>query len=154
MKLSGNGKALAILLVVFVFCDFLISPLVFETRGSAIIGNPSSLQWLLVLFGGLLLNIFALILVAFRPRIAAILAVIGSIAYIVVSLADQAGLVSSLRATVIVADVEVVTVLVLAAVLFLASRVYRENARGNIRPEESNMETAETLPEASSQPDR
>ncbi len=101
MKLSGNGKALAILLIGFVFCDFLISPLVFETRGSAIIGNPSSLQWLLVLFGGLLLNIFALLLVAFRPRIASILAIVGSIAYIAVSLADQAGLVSSLRPPVI-----------------------------------------------------
>jgi hypothetical protein len=28
MKLSGDGKVLAILLVVFVFCDFLLSPLV------------------------------------------------------------------------------------------------------------------------------
>jgi len=130
MKLSGNGKALAVLLLVFVLCDFLISPLVFETRGSAIIGNPSSLQWLVVLFGGLLLNVFALILVAFKPRIAAVLAIIGSIAYIIVSLADQAGLVSSLRAPVMVADIEVVAVFVLAAALFFASRVYLESARG------------------------
>jgi hypothetical protein len=134
MKLSGNAKALAILLVVFVFCDFLISPLVFETRGSDIIGNPASLRWLVVLFGGLLLNIIALVLVAFRPRTAAILAIIGSIAYIVVSFADQAGLVSSLRAPVVVADIELVAVIVLAGVLFLASRVYLESAPSDIRP--------------------
>jgi hypothetical protein len=133
MRLSTNGKSLAILLVVFVFCDFLISPLVFETRGSAIIGNPASLRWLVVLFGGLLLNILALILVAFRPRIAAILAVVGSVAYIVVSLADQAGLVSAVTAPVMVADIELVTVVVLAAVIFLASRVYQETGRREIR---------------------
>jgi hypothetical protein len=130
MKLSGNGKALAVLLLVFVFCDFLISPLVFETRGSAIIGDPASLRWLVVLFGGLLLNVFALILVAFKPRIAAVLAIIGSVAYIIVSLADQAGLVSSVRAPVIVADIELVAVVVLAAVLFFAWRVYLESGRG------------------------
>jgi hypothetical protein len=133
MRLSGNGKILAILLLVFVFCDFLISPLVFETRGSAIIGNPASLRWLVVLFGGLLLNIAALILVSFKPRIAVILTTIGSIAYIIVSLADQAGLVSSVRAPVIVSDIEIVTVIVLVATLFFASRVYRESARDSIR---------------------
>jgi hypothetical protein len=131
MRLSRNGKAMAILLVVFVFCDFLISPLVFETRGAAIIGNPASLRWLVVLFGGLLLNVFALILVAFRPRIAAILAIIGSVAYIVVSLADQAGLVTSVRAPVVVADIEVVAVIVLLAVLYFASKVYAEASRSS-----------------------
>lgn len=133
MRLSTNAKSLAILLVVFVFCDFLISPLVFETRGSAIIGNPASLRWLVLLFGGLLLNILALILVAFRPRIAAILAVVGSVAYILVSLADQAGLVSAVSAPVLVADIELVTIVVLAAVIFLASRVYLETGRREIR---------------------
>jgi len=133
MKLSRNGKALAILLIVFVFCDFLISPLVFETRGSAIIGDPTSLRWLVVLFGGLVLNIFALILVAFRPRIAAVLTVVGSLAYIVVSLADQAGMVSSLRAPLIVSEIEVVTIVVLAGALFLASKVYAEGAPRDLR---------------------
>ena len=133
MKLSGNGKILAILLVVFVFCDFLLSPLGFETRGSAILGNPASLPWLGLLFGGLLLNILALILVAFRPRIAATLASIGSVAYIILAFADQGGFVTPLRAPVQIMDVEVVTLIVLAGVLFLASRVYVESARGNVR---------------------
>jgi hypothetical protein len=134
MKRSENDKALAILLVVFVFCDFLLSPLGFETRGSAILGNPASLPWLGLLFGGLVLNILALILVAFRPRIAAILATIGSVGYIVLAFADQGGFVTSLRAPVLIMDVEVVTVIVLAGVLFLASRVYLETARSSIQP--------------------
>jgi hypothetical protein len=134
MKRSGNDKALAILLVVFVFCDFLLSPLGFETRGSAILGNPASLPWLGLLFGGLVLNILALILVAFRPRIAAILATIGSVGYIVLAFADQGGFVTPLRAPVLIMDVEVVTVIVLAGVLFLASRVYLETARSSIQP--------------------
>jgi hypothetical protein len=54
--------------------------------------------------------------------------------YITVSFADQAGLVTSIRAPVLVADVELVTVVVLAAVLFLASGVYLESARADLRP--------------------
>jgi hypothetical protein len=134
MKLTSNGKLLASLLIVFVFCDFLLSPLGFETRGSAILGNSGSLQWLGLLFGGLLLNILALILVAFRPRIAAILAIVGSIAYIMLAFADQGGLVTPLKAPALITDVEVVTVIVLGAVLLVASRVYLESTRNNIRP--------------------
>src|ERR1700674_5839702 len=93
MKLSRNAKMLAILLIVF---DFLLSPLGFETRGSAILGNASSRPWLGLLFGGLILNIFALILVPSRPRIASILTIIGSLAYIMLGVADQAGLVTSI----------------------------------------------------------
>jgi hypothetical protein len=133
MKLSRNGKALAILLVVFVFCDFLLSPLGFETRGSAILGNPSSLPWLGLLFGGLLLNVFALIVVSFRPPVASILAIIGSVGYIILAFADQAGLVTYLKAPESITEVEVVTVVVLFAVLFFASRVYRETARTSSR---------------------
>jgi hypothetical protein len=128
MKLSSNGKVLAILLIVFVFCDFLLSPLAFETRASALLGSPASRPWLALLFGGLILNIFSLILVASKPRIASILAIIGSIGYIIVGLADQKGLVSVIRPPVLITDVEIITILVLVAVLFFASRVYMESA--------------------------
>jgi hypothetical protein len=126
--MTGTAKTLAILLIVFVFCDFLLSPLGFETRGSALLGNPASLPWLGLLFGGLILNIISLILLRSRPRTASILAIVGSIAYIVVGLGDLAGFVSSLRAPVLIADVEVVTIVLLVGVLFLASRVYKEGA--------------------------
>ena len=126
--MTGTAKTLAILLIVFVFCDFLLSPLGFETRGSAMLGNLASLPWLGLLFGGLILNIISLILVPFRPRTASILAIVGSTVYIAVGLADQAGFVTSIRAPVLIADVEVVTIVLLVGVLFLASRVYKEGA--------------------------
>jgi hypothetical protein len=131
MKLSSNGKALAIMLIVFVFCDFLLSPLGFETRGSAILGSAASRPWLVLLFGGLILNIFALILVSFRPKVASILTIIGSVGYIILAFGDQAGLVTPLKAPQSISAVEIVTVAVLFAVLFFASRVYRESARTN-----------------------
>jgi hypothetical protein len=128
MMLSRNGKTLAILLLVFVFCDFLLSPLGFETRGSAILGNPASLGWLGLLFGGLILNIISLILVSFKSRVAATLTIIGSIAYIILAIADQAGLVTPIRPPALITDVEVVTVLVLVAAILFASRVFAERS--------------------------
>jgi hypothetical protein len=128
MTLSRNGKTLAVLLLVFVFCDVLLSPLGFETRGSAILGNPSSLPWLGLLFGGLILNVVSLILVSFRPRTAAVLTIIGSVGYIVLAIADQAGLVTPIRPPALITDVEAVTFVVLVAAIFFASRVFAENA--------------------------
>jgi hypothetical protein len=132
MRLSRHGKILAVLLLVFVFCDFLLSPLGFETRGSAILGNPASAPWLGLLFGGLILNILALILVGFKPRVAAILTIIGSVGYIILAFADQLGLVTSVKTPPLITDVEVVTVIVLAAVIYFASKVYSEGSRGSI----------------------
>lgn len=128
MTLSRDGRILAALLLVFVFCDLLLSPLGFETRGSAILGSASSRPWLVLLFGGLILNIVSLILVFSSPRAAAILSIVGSIGYIALGLADQAGLVTPLRAPTAISAVEVVTLLVLLGVIFIASRVYREIA--------------------------
>lgn len=124
MRFSRNGKILAVLLLLFVFCDFLLSPLGFETRGSAILGNPSSAPWLGLLFGGLVLNIAALILVGSKPRVASILTIIGSVGYIILAIADQLGLVTPLNAPPLIADVEVVTVVVLLAVIYFAWRVF------------------------------
>ncbi|MDA4128259.1 MAG: hypothetical protein OK422_02150 [Thaumarchaeota archaeon] len=128
MTPSRNIKILAVLLVTFVFCDILLSPLGFETRGSAILTNPASLPWLGLLFGGLTLNIVSLILVFFRARIASIFAIIGSIGYIILGFADQLNLVTSLPPPQLITDVEVITIVVLVATILFASRVYRENS--------------------------
>jgi hypothetical protein len=132
MRLSRNGKILAVLLLVFVFCDFLLSPLGFETRGSAILGNPASAPWLGLLFGGLILNILALILLGFKSRVASVLTIIGSVGYIVLAFADQLELVTSVKTPPLITDVEVVTVVVLAAVIYFASKVYSEGSRSSI----------------------
>jgi hypothetical protein len=133
MKATRDVKVLAILLVVFVFCDFLLSPLGFETRGSAILNNPSSLPWLGLLFGGLILNIISLILVFFRPRIASILSIIGSVGYIILAIGDQEHLVTSLAPPALITDVEVVTVVVLLAVLMFDVRIYRMSNRASVQ---------------------
>jgi hypothetical protein len=128
-KLTRNVKTLAILLLVFVFCDFLISPVVFETRASALLGNLSSLRWLIVLFLGLFLNIAAIVLLFFKPRIGSLVAVVGSVLYLIVTIGDQFGLVTPLKAPAIVSAIEVITAIVLLGVFVFASMVYRENSR-------------------------
>src|SRR5690349_6517492 len=103
MKSSRDAKILAILLLLFVFCDVLLSPVGFETRASAIFRDPSSLSWLGILFVGLILNVLSLILVFFRPRVASILAMIGTALYIIPLVADQEHIFTPLAAPPLVA---------------------------------------------------
>src|SRR2546425_13250204 len=97
MSVSRNGKILAFLLLMFIACGILLTPLGFETRASAVLGNPASLPWLGLGFSGLILNVVSLILVFWRARIASILATIGSIESAFLFLADQAGVAVSIR---------------------------------------------------------
>jgi hypothetical protein len=131
MKASRDAKILAILLIVFAFCDVLLSPVGFETRASAIFSNPSSLPWLGLLFAGLILNIISLILVLFRARIASILAMIGTIVYIIPLIADQAHIFTPLAPPPLIADVEGVTAVVLLGVFIAAVRVYGKSNRSS-----------------------
>lgn len=126
-KLSRSAKVLAVLLIVFVFCDILLSPLGFETRGSAILGHMASLPWFGLLIVGLVLNLASLIILFFRRRPSSILAIVGSLIYVAVLLGDQAGFVVSIRPPPLITDVEIVTFFVLVAVIYFASRVYRES---------------------------
>jgi hypothetical protein len=128
-KNSKNAKTLVVLLLVFVFLDFLISPVVFETRGSALLGNPSSLRWLVVLFLGLFLNIAAIVLLFVKPRVGALVSAVGSILYLVVTVGDELGFVTPLKAPAAVSAVEVIIAVVLIAVFAFASMVYRESVR-------------------------
>jgi len=115
---------------VFVFCDILLSPLVFETRGASILGSSASLPWFGLLVLGLMLNILALVVLFFRPRGSSILAILGSAVYIVVILGDQVGLVTPVAAPPLIRDVEVVTFFVLVAAIFYSSKIYRGNRAG------------------------
>ena len=123
-------------MVVFVFCDILLSPLGFETRGPAILSNAVSLPWFGLLIGGLILNIVTLILLSFRGRASSIIALVGSVIYIFL-LADQAGLIISIRPPSSITDVEIVTFVVLVVTLLYASRVYRETRSVEIRTAQS-----------------
>lgn len=131
MKVSRDAKILAILLLVFVFCDLLLSPVGFETRASAIFKDPSSLPWLGLLFAGLIFNIISLILVLFRPRIASILSMIGTIVYIIPLIADQAHIFTPLAPPPLITEVEGVTAVVLLGVFIAAVRLYAASKRSN-----------------------
>src|SRR5947199_10837894 len=91
MKLSHNAKILALLLLMFIACGILLTPLGFETRASAVLGNPASLPWLGLGFSGLMLNAGSLILLFVGARIASILATVGSIGSALLCVGDQAG---------------------------------------------------------------
>lgn len=130
MKQSHGTQILAVLLLVFIVCGILLTPLGFETRASAVLSNPASLPWLGLAFGGLILIIVSLIVVFFGARIASILATIGSVGSAVLFLADQAGLVVSTRPPPLITAVEIVTTAVIVAILFFASRVYSATGLG------------------------
>ena len=128
MKLSSNGKILAVLLVVFVVCDIFLTPIGgLETRSFA---NTTSIGYtaVVVLFVGLVVNVISLILLFRKPRPASMLAVIGSILFFPALIVDQAGLFSSQTAPMAITVLEWVTGVVLVVVIFFASRVHKENA--------------------------
>jgi hypothetical protein len=131
MKASRDAKILAVLLLLFVFCDLLLSPVGFETRASAIFKDPSSLPWLGILFAGLILNVLSLILVLFRPRVASVLAMIGTVVYLVPLIADQLHIFTQLAPPPLIADVEGVTAVVLLGVFISAVRLYGKLKRSS-----------------------
>ncbi len=126
MKPSHNAKILALLLLMFIACGILLTPLGFETRASAVLGNPASLPWLGLGFSGLILNAVSLILLFVGARIASILATIGSIGSAFLFLADQAGVAVSIRPPPTITAVEIVATVLIVAIVCFASRVYRE----------------------------
>ena len=128
MELSRHGRNLAIGLVAALFLGFLLGGI--ETR-------PYSTATTLGLIGiilstiGVVLNLasIGLLFRKARARIASILAIVGSILFFPILLADQAGLYSSLSLPSGISAVELLMIPVLVVVLFLASRVYRESVK-------------------------
>src|SRR2546422_6449007 len=126
MKLSHNAKILALLLLMFIACGILLTPLGFETRASAVLGNPASLPWLGLGFSGLILNAVSLILLFVGARIASILATIGSIGSAFLFLADQAGVAVSIRPPPTITAGGNVAPVPVVGVVFLRFRRYCE----------------------------
>src|SRR2546428_12856400 len=124
MSVSRNGKILAFLLLMFIACGILLTPLGFETRESAVLGNPASLPWLCLGFSGLILNVVSLILVFWRARIASILATIGSIGSAFLFLPDQAGVAVSIRPPPAITAVLIIETLGVVLVHYFAFQVF------------------------------
>ena len=124
----NNGRILAILLLVSLVLGVLLSPLGFETRSPAFLSSPSFLPCLGLGLTGLILSLVSLVLVFFKPRIASILATIGSIGSLALFLGDQAGLAAPVRRPLPITVLEIVTTVVIAAILFIAARLYKESS--------------------------
>ena len=120
MALSRKAQVLAILLVVFVICDILLTPLGgLETRS---ISNTTTigLATLVFLFIGLTLNVGSLIALFRRPQLAPTLAIIGSIFFFPAIIADQSGLFSTQQRPAAISYLEIFTGILLIAVIGLA----------------------------------
>jgi hypothetical protein len=117
MKLSANGRILAITLGVYVVCDILLTPPAhLETRDPARV-TALGIATLGLLFLGLALAVVAIVLL-FRgsPR-APTAAILAAVLYLPAFLAEQTGNFSALRAPVAIETVEwVQAVVVLIAI--------------------------------------
>lgn len=123
---SGRGRALAVLLVVYIVSDILLTPLGgLETRPSA---NVTALGFITVslFFVGLALTVASLVLLFYRPRRLPIVAIFAGILYFPVFIADQSGNFSSVQPPAAIATLEIVQALVALATIFLASSIYRQ----------------------------
>ena len=123
----NDGRILAILLLVFLVLGVLLSPLGFETRAPAFLSSPSFLPWLGLGLTGLSLSIVSLVLVFFKPRIASMLAIIGSFGSVALFLGDQMGVAAPVRPPPAITVLETVTTVVIAANIFIAARLYKES---------------------------
>ncbi len=128
MALTSKAKVLAGLLVVFVICDILLTPLGgLETRS---ISNATATGFatLALLFFGLALNVASLVTLFRRPRIAPTLAIVGSIFFFPAIIADQVGLWSTQQRPIAISYLEIFTGILLIVVLGLAWMIRVESA--------------------------
>ena len=126
MTLTSRRKGLAVLLVLYVILDILLTPLGgFETRPST---NVTTLGFVTVglLFIGLALSVASLVLLFYKPRRAPIVAIIAGILYFPAFIADQSGYFSSLQPPAAITALEILEALVSLATIFLASNIYRQ----------------------------
>jgi hypothetical protein len=119
------GRALAVLLVVYILSDVLLTPLGgLETRPSADVTTVGFIT-VSLFFVGLALSVVSLVLLFYKPRRSPIVGIIAGILYFPVFIADQSGYFSSLQPPTAIAALEIVQALVALVTIFLASSLYR-----------------------------
>lgn len=128
MAVSKAGKVLILLMVGFLVSDFLLTPLGLETR-SISKATFVGLVTLGVLFVGLALDLASIVASFRRPKLAAVLAIVGSFCYFPVFLADQSHQFSPLDAPVSISYVEWLVLLIALAAVTVAIQVYRTTHR-------------------------
>ena len=126
MKLSRNGTALAVALVVNVLLVILLTPLGFESRPATDLKTVGYIA-IGTIFTGLALDVASLVLLFRRARLASSLALVGSILFFFPIIGDRAGSFFSLPIPPVIETLEYIFVPVLLITLFLAWNVRREN---------------------------
>jgi hypothetical protein len=135
MKLSSVRSALFVALACSVVLAILLSPLGFERRPPAdltLIGYIS----IGAVAAGVLLDLVAIVMIFRRLRLASILALVGSVTFLIPFVTDKAGVFFSLPAPPVISALEYVFLVVLVVALYLAWTVYRGSERG--RPSRSD----------------
>ena len=121
--------ALLVALISSIVLAVLLSPLGFERRPPAdltLVGYIS----IGAVAGGVLLDLAAIVLLFRRPRLAAVVAIIGSVAFLIPNMTDKAGAFFSLPAPPVISVLEYIHLGVLLVTLLLAWTVYREGEGG------------------------
>jgi hypothetical protein len=114
VRLSRAGLILAIILVVYVVLDFLLTPLGgFETRDPAKV-HIVGLAGLALLFVGLVLSIVALVLLFRRSGRGPMVAIVAGVLYYPAFLTELTGTFSSLSPPTAIARIELVQAVVAA----------------------------------------
>jgi len=129
MGLGKGRSALVVALACSVVLAILLSPLGFERRPSAdltLVGYIS----IVAVAAGILLDLAAIVLIFRRVRLASILALVGSVAFLLPNVTDKAGAFFSLSAPPVISALEYVHLVVLVVTSLLAWIVLRESERG------------------------
>ena len=120
----NTKRILAVLFVIGLVIDFLLSPLGFETRESELRSWASAGYFIIV---GFVLPIAGLILLFRRPRIAGVLAIIDAAALFFTAPADQAKFFFKVGPPPAVTIGEFVLILVGIGYMLCGQRTYLEN---------------------------
>lgn len=129
MRLGGARLALAAALALSVVFAVLLSPLGFERRPPAGL-TPVGYVSIGAVVAGVLLDLAAIALVFRRVRVAAILALVGSVAFLIPNVTDKAGVFFTVPAPPVIGTLEFVHLGVVVVTLLLASVVLRRSERG------------------------
>jgi hypothetical protein len=131
VKRSNSAKVLAFTLAVYVVVDVLLTPLGrLETRSiSGVTGIGFAALGLL--FVGLVLALFSLVLLYWQSQRAAVVAIVAAALYFPAPLVEVTGLFSSFRPPAAIARLELAQAVVAIVVLGLAAWMLRTRAAGS-----------------------
>src|SRR5207237_3945625 len=124
--LYGSASALVVVLALNVVLVLLLFPLVFESRP---VTDLKTFGYIAIgtIFTGLILDLASIVLLFMRVRLAAGLAIVGSILFFFPIFGDRLGSFFSVPIPPVINILEYVFFVVLLVTLFLAWKVYRES---------------------------